>query len=58
MIQVEDKLKRDLAFSNNLLSAFERINLKKPYHLNVIDELHINENAHSRILFKLLIYKN
>ena len=58
MIQVEDKLQRDLAFSNNLLSAFERINLKKPYHLNVIDELHINENAHSRILFKLLSYKN
>lgn len=25
-----------------------------PYHINVIDELHINENAHSRILAKLL----
>lgn len=29
-----------------------------PYHINIIDELHINENAHSRILFKLLQYKN
>lgn len=28
-----------------------------PYHLNVIDELHINENGHSRILCKLLRYK-
>ncbi len=28
-----------------------------PYHLNVIDELHINENGHSRILSKLLQYK-
>lgn len=27
-----------------------------PYHLNLIDELHINENGHSRILYKLLEY--
>lgn len=29
-----------------------------PYHINIIDELHINENAHSRILVKLLQFKN
>ncbi|MBO7186191.1 MAG: PD-(D/E)XK nuclease family protein, partial [Alistipes sp.] len=29
-----------------------------PYHLNLIDELHINENGHSRILCKLLQYKS
>lgn len=29
-----------------------------PYHLNVIDELHINENAHSRILHKMLSYQD
>ena len=29
-----------------------------PYNINVIDELHINENGHSRILKKLLQYKN
>ena len=29
-----------------------------PYHLNVIDELYINENGHSRILAKLLQYKS
>lgn len=28
-----------------------------PFHLNVIDELHINENAHSRLLAKLLNYR-
>lgn len=28
-----------------------------PYHLNLIDELHINENGHSRILYKLLEYR-
>lgn len=36
--------------------AKERLHL--PYHLNIIDELHINENGHSRILFKLLAYVN
>jgi len=30
---------------------------KIPYHLNLIDELHANENAHTRILLKLLKYK-
>lgn len=30
---------------------------KLPFHLNVIDELHINENAHSRIIAKLLTYR-
>ncbi len=29
-----------------------------PYPLNIIDELHINENSHSRILCKLLQYKS
>lgn len=29
-----------------------------PYHINLIDELRINENAHSRILAKLLQYRN
>lgn len=28
-----------------------------PFHFNIIDELHINENAHTRILMKLLQYK-
>ncbi|MFZ4414299.1 MAG: PD-(D/E)XK nuclease family protein [Bacteroidales bacterium] len=28
---------------------------KLPYHINLIDELHANENAHSRILGKLLL---
>ena len=29
---------------------------KLPYHINVIDELHVNENANSRILASLLQY--
>lgn len=42
------------------ISEFKRlkseINDKLPYHLNIIDELHANENANSRILNKLLQY--
>jgi len=30
---------------------------KLPYHINIIDEIHADENAHSRILAKLLQYK-
>ena len=43
---------------NELLHFIDRFShdvsqekLKLPYHLNVIDELHINENGHSRILY-------
>ena len=31
---------------------------KLPFHVNVIEELHINENGHSRVLTKLLQYRN
>lgn len=50
---------------NTLLKDIERLKLKiddlqckQPYRLNVIDELHINENGHSRILAKLLEYRS
>lgn len=47
-----------LQFSNNLLKEVELLEIKQPYHLNIIDELHINENAHSRILCKLLQFRS
>lgn len=37
---------------------FEQEKCKLPYHINVIDELYINENSHSRILNKLLQFVN
>lgn len=43
-----------------LLEVLEKLKKEKgklPFQLNVIDELHINENAHSRILQKLLQYR-
>lgn len=37
---------------------YEEEKKRLPYHINVIDELHINENGHSRILCKLLCFTN
>lgn len=37
--------------------AYEKEEDKLPYHFNVIDQLHANENAHSRILQQLLLYE-
>lgn len=42
----------------SLYNKINEIRKKYPYDINVIDELHINENAHSRILCKILKYKN
>ena len=53
-----ETMKDALRFSKDLLTEVEHLNIKKPYHLNVIDELHINENAHSRILYKLLKFRS
>lgn len=44
--------------SRNVKKERKRLRAMLPYHINVIDELHINENAHSRILTKLLQYKD
>lgn len=42
------------SFGNN----YNKLKQNLPYHVNVIDELHINENAHSRILCKLLLFRS
>lgn len=39
------------------LQAKEQHKPKIQYNLNIIDELHANENAHTRILLKLLSYE-
>lgn len=45
-------------FIDTFSRVYKREKLKLPYHVNIIEELHINENAHSRILLKFLLYKN
>ena len=37
---------------------YKHLKQKLPYHINVIDELHVNENANSRILVSLFKYKD
>lgn len=46
------------AFSDEFAKRLEAERTKLPYQLNLLDELHPNENCHSRILWKLLQYKN
>lgn len=46
------------AFSEEFAQRLKEERLKLPYHLNLMDELHPNENAHSRILLRLLQFAN
>lgn len=52
--QFSDLLKK----GDILCRTYKMEKLKLPYHLNIIDELHINENGHSRILMRLFCYRN
>ncbi|MDR0866414.1 MAG: PD-(D/E)XK nuclease family protein [Candidatus Symbiothrix sp.] len=45
------------AFLEDFKKIYDTEKAKLPYHINLIDELHANENAHSRILEKLLQQK-
>lgn len=54
----EQDLKELLKFSEEFREKKKVEENKLPYHVNIIDELHINENGHSRVLTKLLQYKN
>ena len=47
-----------IQFTENFTIEYEKEKLSLPYHINIIDELHINENGHSRILYQLLKYQN
>lgn len=47
-----------LTFLSNFGNIYNKEKAKLPYHINLIDELHADENAHSRIFAKLLRYKS
>ena len=47
----------DLQLIDDFTKRYRLIKQKLPYHINVIDELHVNENANSRILASLLLYE-
>lgn len=47
-----------LSFADEYKKAADKEKRSLPYQINVIDELHINENGHSRILTQLLKFAN
>lgn len=53
-----NSLNETVSIANNLSDYYNLLKKKEPYHINVIDELHANENAHTRILISLLKYPN
>lgn len=46
-----------IKFLTEFVCIYKEEYAKLPYHINVIDELYADENAHSRILAKLLRYQ-
>lgn len=62
VITFSEKVNAEICSNNrNLLEFLQKFSVlyknelkQLPYHINLIDELHANENAHSRILEKLL----
>ena len=52
--EIKNNFRELLKLLAGLKEIYDREEKKLPYHINLIDELHANENAHSRILAKLL----
>ena len=52
--EIKNHLQELLLFLNDFNEIYKKEEEKLPYHINLIDELHASENAHSRILVKLL----
>ena len=55
---IVEEFRKLITFTSAFLEQKEKEWLALPYHINIIDELHINENGHSRILLKLLQYQD
>jgi hypothetical protein len=56
---VEEKLFLQILENKDVfLNKLNEEKRKLPYNINLLDEIHANENAHSRILVKLLQYRH
>ena len=53
-----EALSSHVDLAHEFATYYEDLKKQNPFHINVIDELHANENAHSRILVRLLQYSN
>lgn len=47
-----------LQLADEFTNYYAKLKQNLPYHINIIDELHVNENANSRILSSLLLYED
>lgn len=54
IVMIKNHFQELLIFLNDFTEIYTKEVEKLPYHINFIDELHANENAHSRIFGKLL----
>ena len=52
-----EQVVEDFELTKSLAQYYEEQEATLPFHINVIDALHANENAHTRILTHLLKYK-
>lgn len=52
--EIKNNFRQLLTFLAEFKNVYDDEERKLPYHINLIDELRANENAHSRILEKLL----
>jgi hypothetical protein len=57
LIQYCEQIAENFELAKELGDYYEEQEATLPFHINVIDELHANENAHTRILTHLLKYK-
>ena len=53
-----EALSSHVDLAHEFATYYKELKKQSPFHINVIDELHANENAHSRILVRLLQYSN
>ena len=52
-----ERIADNMDLANALGSYYEKQKESLPFHINVIDQLHADENAHTRILTQLLKYR-
>lgn len=62
LLQMEQSIENEYRILLDFVADFKNQSMKEkrtlPYHINVIDMLHIDENSHSRILYQLLRFVN
>lgn len=52
----EARIDRVCSFTNNYIKIYDKWKKQLPYHINIVDLLHADENAHTKMLLKLLQY--